>query len=370
MKRDTFRAALHDARVLYRLRLENSRINKNRHKDRHLSRLSRYTGVGEAQRLSASLRGASVTRTSLTTKKYGLPLQLIIFAFAFASSALAQSLFVAARYSNEVAAVNTSNDQAPNQTQNLVQYAIADDGTRLRWILAVPAGNGPWPFVLLIHGGRFRDLAPIEAWVCADDLTAAGYVAASIEYRLAPPGRLSGQQSLGRFPDQTNDVVLAVEAALSDPRCNGQVFAIGGSSGGSHAISMAAQGLVNAAVAMSPATQFDDPQSLLDHGFNDAVNNYAPQNLAAASPDSILSADASPIFVIAFSQDKMPPQQLDDCIDKLQSVGAVYELSFLSGTGHSFDAWPATKCHAIDFLDRIAALGSLQRRNAMASDEQ
>ena len=291
-------------------------------------------------------------------KKYGLPLLLIIFAFACASSALAQSLFVAARYSNEVSAVNTSNDQAPNQTLSPVQYAIADDGTPLHWIVAVPAGSGPWPFVLLIHGGGFRTGTPAKPInVCGDDLTAAGYVAASIEYRLAPPGQLSGQQSLGRFPDQTNDVALAVEAALSDSRCNGQVFAIGGSAGGSHAISLASLGLVNAAVAMSPATQFDDPDSLLDQGFSNKVNNYAPQKLQPASPNSILTSNASPIFVIAFSQDSMPPQQLDDCIGKLQSVGAVYELSFLCGAGHSFHAWPAIKCHAIDFLNRIAALG-------------
>ena len=44
MKRYKFRAALHDARVFYRLRLEYRRANKNWRKDRHFGWLSRYTG--------------------------------------------------------------------------------------------------------------------------------------------------------------------------------------------------------------------------------------------------------------------------------------------------------------------------------------
>ena len=48
-------------------------------------------------------------------KTYRLPLLLIIFAFAFASSALAQSLFVTARYSNDVAVIDTSTNQVVTQ---------------------------------------------------------------------------------------------------------------------------------------------------------------------------------------------------------------------------------------------------------------
>src|SRR6266480_4046531 len=47
-------------------------------------------------------------------KTYRLPL-LIIFAFAFASSALAQFLFCPARYSDEVAVIDTSTNQVITQ---------------------------------------------------------------------------------------------------------------------------------------------------------------------------------------------------------------------------------------------------------------
>src|SRR6266481_5847776 len=48
---------------------------------------------------------------------YRLPLLLIIFAFAFAfaSSALAQSVFCPARYSDEVAVIDTSTNQVVTQ---------------------------------------------------------------------------------------------------------------------------------------------------------------------------------------------------------------------------------------------------------------
>jgi len=48
-------------------------------------------------------------------KTYRPPLLLIIFVFAFASSALAQSLFCPARYSDEVAVIDTSTNQVVTQ---------------------------------------------------------------------------------------------------------------------------------------------------------------------------------------------------------------------------------------------------------------
>ena len=79
-----------------------------------------------------------------------------------------------------------------------------------------PSTPGPWPAVLVIHGGGFNDGSPdssSESVTCAQDLAAAGYIAFSIEYRLAPPGALPGQTSDGRFPDQSDDVKLAVRTA-------------------------------------------------------------------------------------------------------------------------------------------------------------
>ena len=67
-------------------------------------------------------------------------------------------------------------------------YGTASDGTVLHWDVYTPDGVGPWPAVLVIHGGGFYKGSPTsasESITCAQDLTAAGYIAFSIEYRLA-----------------------------------------------------------------------------------------------------------------------------------------------------------------------------------------
>ncbi|MEO7723391.1 MAG: alpha/beta hydrolase, partial [Chthoniobacterales bacterium] len=144
-------------------------------------------------------------------------------------------------------------------------YAIASDNTQLTWTVYTPAGQGPWPAVLVIHGGLFfgGDANESGSVTCAQDLAAAGYVAYSINYRLAPPGSLPGQRSLGRFPDQYDDVHLAVQAARDDSRSNGKVGAVGGSAGATHAVWVATTGTsgqdrLDAVVGMSGAYDFSD----------------------------------------------------------------------------------------------------------------
>src|SRR5712691_6163654 len=72
-------------------------------------------------------------------------------------------------------------------------YGTAADGTVLHWVVYTPSTPGPWPAVLIIHGGGFDSNTPNsspESITCAQDMAAAGYIAFSIEYRLAPPGAL------------------------------------------------------------------------------------------------------------------------------------------------------------------------------------
>ena len=115
---------------------------------------------------------------------------------------------------------------------------------------------------------------------CGRDLAADGFIAFAIEYRLAPNGSLPGQLPEGRFPDQSDDVKLAVLAARSDPRCNGQVGAIGGSAGGYHTAFAAGTGTpgqdrIDVGVSLSGAYDLSD--SSPDPGLNafiGIVTNY------------------------------------------------------------------------------------------------
>lgn len=242
-------------------------------------------------------------------------------------------------------------------------YATASDRTPLTWTVYTPAGKGPWPAVLVIHGGLFLggDANEPGVVIAAQDLAAAGYVAYAINYRLAPPGRIPGQRSLGRFPDQYNDVHLAVQAARNDYRSNGKVGAVGGSAGATHAVWVAATGTagqdrVDAAVGISGAYDFSDFSS--DSGiFLDTVTNYVgvPSTdilaLRAASPAWIVNRSVAPLYLVDSEGDLMPPEQLDDMVEHLVSNGVrSYTALTIPGKLHSFANWPLIKNDALAFL--------------------
>ena len=50
----------------------------------------------------------------------------------------------------------------------------------------IPAGEGPWPVVLYVHGGGFRILSKETHWVMALAFARKGYLVVNIDYRLAP----------------------------------------------------------------------------------------------------------------------------------------------------------------------------------------
>lgn len=252
----------------------------------------------------------------------------------------------------------------PQATPPTEVYATADDGTPLTWDVYTPTGRGPWPAVLVIHGGRFVFGGPDDAGVrqCATDLSQAGFIAFAITYRLAPPGSIPGQRSSGRCPDQYNDVGLAVEAARSDPRGTGMVGSVGGSAGGTHTAWVAATGngqsQLDVGVCLSGVYDFADftPDPDLQE-LIDTVTNYVgvPATdlpaLRAASPAWALDRNVAPLYLFQSQNDEIPAAQFSDMITRLMMVGARnYKSETLPGNLHSFAYWTQVKGEAIDFL--------------------
>jgi len=256
----------------------------------------------------------------------------------------------------------TSSDPTP-QTE---VYGTASDGTVLHWVVYQPSTPGPWPTVLVIHGGGFIDGSPdssSESGTCAQDLASAGYLAFSIEYRLAPPGALPGQTSDGRFPDQSDDVKLAIRTARVDPRCNGQVSGIGGSSGGYLVAFTVATGTpgddrLDFGVSLSGAYDLSDfsPNPHIDH-YTDRVTNYVnaastdTAAMRAASPAWLADSTISPLFMINSLEDSMPYSQLGDMIAHLDSLGVTnYQALSLLGGAHAWANWPSVKDQVLTFI--------------------
>lgn len=245
-------------------------------------------------------------------------------------------------------------------------YGTASDGTVLHWVAYTPSTPGPWPAVLLIHGGGFNAGDPsssAESVNCAQDLAAAGYLALSIEYRLAPPGSLPGQTSLGLFPDQVADVNLAIRTARNDPRCNGQVGGVGGSAGGYHVAYAAATGTrgydrLDVGVSMSGAYDLSDfSPSWNIKAFTGDVTAYVGvttanlTSLRNASPAWVLDGTISPLYLMNTVGDPMPYVQLSDMLAHLDAFNVQnYRAATLPGNTHSWSNWPAVKGYALQFL--------------------
>ena len=253
-------------------------------------------------------------------------------------------------------------------------YGTASDGTPLHWVVYTPAGVGPWPAMLVLHTGFFNEGTP--TWTpamnsCAQDLAEAGYIVFSIEYRLAPClpdsgptcGPLPGQVSDGRFPDQIDDVRLAVKTARVDSRCNGKVGAIGGSAGASHVAYVAGTGTagddrIDVGIALSGAYDLSD-LNLAENidTFIASVCNYAgvtsddTAGLRTASPAWAMDNKTVPLLLANSMHDTMPYAQISDLIQHLDALGVTnYQAISLTGSGHAFDDWAPLKNEALAFL--------------------
>jgi len=253
------------------------------------------------------------------------------------------------------------------------------DGTTLQWRIFAPqnSGSGPWPAVLLIHGGGFREGDPIGGAIgtVAAQLAESGYYVAVPTYRLAPWGLITGQPChqdsdlSGRPPEQTNDIKHEVIALRGDSHCNGKIGAVGGSGGGAWATWVAldtnnsgnvypfwhSSDRVDCAVSISGAYEFDDrtPEDYPSGtdplpNFAANVENYTNSNNPVTqhgySPVTLVTSSARPLFLINSLHDSMPYHQIVDMICALESVGLSeangdFQSLTIQGNDHSFSIW-------------------------------
>ena len=90
--------------------------------------------------------------------------------------------------------------------------------------ITVPGGTGPFPAVVLVHGGSWVTGAPGLIAPLADHLTDNGFLTVNTRYTLATFDRAG-------FPDAVEDVACAVRYAATHPDSDGTVTVIGHSAG-------------------------------------------------------------------------------------------------------------------------------------------
>jgi acetyl esterase/lipase len=121
------------------------------------------------------------------------------------------------------------------ETRNGVTYAT-HDGVALQGDLYLPAGAGPYPALVGVHGGGWQAGARNAFQFWGPWLAERGYVLFAISYRLAKKGQKM-------FPQAVNDVLAAVQfvrGSAGQIKVDPERLALFGASAGGHLASLAA----------------------------------------------------------------------------------------------------------------------------------
>ena len=222
--------------------------------------------------------------------------------------------------------------------------------------LSLPAGGGPFPVAILIHGGLWLGRYRLDQTrALAADLTQAGWAAINLEYRRR--GVFGGR---GGWPKSYDDVAAGIDmlATLGAPLDLDRVVAIGHSAGGHMALWAAAREApeVRIAGAVGQAAIAD-----LEHGHRIGAGDGAIDRLMRGSParrpDEYMAASTSarlpfgvPQLLVHGERDVAVPAEMSVRHAKIaRAAGDPIELVLRSADDHfvhldpSSGAWQAVR---------------------------
>jgi acetyl esterase/lipase len=216
--------------------------------------------------------------------------------------------------------------------------------------LYLPAGAGPWPVAVVLHGGFWReryDRSLMDA-LCAD-LAGRGWAAWNLEYRRIGGGR-------GGWPSTFDDVAAGIDF-LGNLRTAGapidvrRVVAIGHSAGGHLALWAATRERpvvpVTAAVGQAAVCDLARGSRLgLSGGAVDELMggppDRVPERYAAGSPIERLPLGVPTLLVHGVRDDTVPVELSRDLQAAAAAAGDRCELVVLKDDGHYEHIDPAT----------------------------
>ncbi len=230
--------------------------------------------------------------------------------------------------------------------------------------LFVPEGDGPFPTLLLLHGGGWISGDKSSFHEEAAFFVSEGIACACIGYRLAP---------LHPFPAACDDVLNAVaflrENAKQYNLDSHALISFGNSAGGhlsciaglQQTLSSGAPAQnVNASIAICPITDIREPDqtqfpismTFLEQ-FMDCTFSNSPEKYANASPMTHIHEGAPPFLIFHGSADDIVPQeQSKNLFVHLNQAGIPSELHILEGEGHSFTmrSWLQIREQTLEFV--------------------
>jgi acetyl esterase/lipase len=268
-----------------------------------------------------------------------------------------------------------------------VQRGEGAAAIRLLCDIDVPAGEGPFPAVLCVHGGAWRLGDKSHVSHVARMLVARGYVAVSINYRLAPKHPFPAQQQ------DCHDALRWMHRNAAQYKIDPQRIAGLGYSAGAQMVLLEALTSVRperpvwvseeadrcrvrfrAVVAGGTPCDFrnlDLDQRFLVYWLGGTRREF-PDRYVAASPAAFVSGDAPPVYFFHGEQDVMVPRVgMLAMAEQLRQAGALVEIDLIPDNGHIVTYFNQEAYRrAIDFLDRQLRDGEGQTSHSSRSEEE
>lgn len=246
--------------------------------------------------------------------------------------------------------------------------------------------GGPFPAVILIHGGGWRSGDKSMQVPLAEHLAARGYATAAVEYRLsleAPyPAAVYDLKAAIRWM-RAHCAEYAIDStriAVSGCSAGGQLAALIGTTNGDERFEGDGGGAghssnVQAIVDVDGILDFTDPAESgkdtipgkLSAGaaWFDATYKEKPELWVEASPLVHVSENTPPILFINSSLERFHAGR-DEMIEKLKALNTYYEVHTIPNTPHTFwlfHPWFEPTCDFItEFLDRTLKGSSQNQR--------
>jgi len=305
----------------------------------------------------------------------GLPPGYAVFTVETAERGLLKSYPYVTRLSNEI----------PAGVSDQPGLVYAKYGTReMHLDLFQPKGKGPFPAVIVVHGGAWITGNHAMENPFAIELARRGYVAATVEYRLS---------NEARYPAQIHDVKAAVRWLRAnaaryhiDPN---RIAGVGASSGG-HLVALlgVTNGMSNfegdggkqkfsskvqSVIDIDGTVTFIDPGNIekekrgpLDTNTRLIGGSYEEKAdvWREASPITHVNKQSAPVLFINSSTYR-PFQQREEMSAKLKALGIVSEIVVIPDTPHPFwlfHPWfDSTIGYVDEFLKRTMPVRGAQR---------
>ena len=264
------------------------------------------------------------------------------------------------------AAQITCSALAQAKLQKDIEYGRAAD-VSLKLDASVPDGPGPFPAVIIVHGGGFTGgnkqmyVTPI-----LEPLTRAGFAWFSIDYRLAPQYK---------FPAAVEDVDRAIEYVKShaaEYKVDTRRLALLGESAGGFMVSYVGT-QTNPKWRVAAVVSFYGPHNLMGEYRMRQRQGKEPSALTAflgittfdkeafarlreASPINRVKKGLPPFLLLHGTKDELVDyQQSVDMCERLQKTGDACELYTVPGGKHGMGNWegaPAYKQKVVEWLQK------------------